>query len=88
MAPAPAATATVSVFLFRGSHHPRARRREGGEFFVQLAGTAMRTFRPTPVGRADEDFAVAPALFTMEFVDWHGRRITGMAGKFNEDYSR
>ena len=35
----------------------------------------MRTFRIFPVRRADENFAVAPALFAMEFVDWHGMKI-------------
>ena len=39
----------------------------------------MGTFRPLPVRRAHEDFAVTVALLTMKFVDWHGRSITGMA---------
>ncbi len=82
MAPACAATATVSVFLFRGAHHSRARRRERGKLLVQLAGTAVGTFRPAPVGGTHEDFAVAPALFAMKFVDRHGRRVNEAAGKF------
>ena len=40
----------------------------------------MRAFGVFPIGRADEDFAVAPALPAMKFVNRHGGNITG-AGK-------
>ena len=35
----------------------------------------MRTFGVLPVGRADEDFAVALALTAMKFVDWHEKIV-------------
>lgn len=83
MAPArAAATMAPARGLARGAF-TRARRREGGNLLVQLAGTAMRAFRSAPVGRAHEDFAVAPALVTMKFVNWHAGRIAGTAEKGN-----
>jgi hypothetical protein len=48
---------------------------EGGKFFCELLRAAMRTFGILPVGRADEDFAVALAGFAMEFVDWHEGKL-------------
>jgi hypothetical protein len=71
-----AATApTATAFAGTGITSAAARRGEGGKLLVQLAGTAMRTFRSAPVRRADEDFAVAPALLTMKFVNWHDWKI-------------
>lgn len=77
MAPTAAAATMAASGLFAGGAFRRASRREGGKFLVQFAGTAMWAFRPGPVGGPHEDFAVAPALVTMEFVDWHGIKITG-----------
>jgi hypothetical protein len=65
--------------LFGDRTFPGTRRGKGGKFLVQLAGTAMRTLRPFPVGGADEDFAVALTLFAMEFVNWHAGKISGPA---------
>ena len=39
----------------------------------------MRAFGVFPIGRADEDFAVAPALPAMKFVNRHEGKITGAA---------
>jgi len=49
--------------------------REGGKFFIQLAGPAMGAFGAAPVRGPHEDFAVLPALFTMKFVNWHAENI-------------
>lgn len=73
------AAATVAAARLLGRRTVTgARRGEGGKLLVELAGTAMRTFCPVPVGRAHEDFAVASALFAMKFVDWHEGKITGL----------
>ena len=48
---------------------------ESGKFLRQLLRAAMRTFGVLPVGRADEDFAVALALTAMKFVDWHEKIV-------------
>jgi len=48
-----------------------AGRGEGGKFLGQLLRAAMRTPGVFPIGRADEDFAVAPALPAMKFVNRH-----------------
>ena len=80
MAAAGAATAAMAVFLFGGFHRPRACRGKGGEFFVQLAGTAMRALGAAPVGRAHKAFAVAPALFAMKLVEWHEGNIVEIQG--------
>jgi D-sedoheptulose 7-phosphate isomerase len=80
---AAAATAPAAATRFTGPGISRpAGRRKGGKFLVQLAGAAMRTFRPAPVRRADKDFAVAPAFLAMKLVDWHGVKIV-YSGKFS-----
>lgn len=69
----PAAAASARLFAC-GSVVAGTGGREGGQFLVQLGGTAERTFRSLPVGGADEDFAVGPAFFTMKFVNRHGAK--------------
>ena len=56
-----------------------AGRGEGGKFLGQFPGAAMRAFRALPVTGADEDFAVALALFAMKLVNRHEGKITGWA---------
>ena len=62
--------AAVAGFAGRGSTGGTGRS-EGGKFLRELLRAAMRAFGIFPVGRADEDLAVAIAGFAMEFVDWH-----------------
>ncbi len=50
------------------------------KFLRYLRRTAMRAFRPLPVARTDEDFAVAFALLTMKFVNRHEGKITFCGG--------
>ena len=69
-----AAAASAAGFFACGSVVAGTGGREGGQFFVQLGGAAVRTFRSLPVGGAHEDFAVGPAFFTMKFVNWHGAK--------------
>ena len=76
---ATAATA-MSAAALRVARFLAARRREGGKFLGNFRGTAVWAFRPLPVGGTDEDFAVAFAFFTMKFVNWHDRKITGATG--------
>jgi len=76
------ATATVmpaAVGDFAGWRRTACAGGEGGKFLGQLLRAAMRTFGIFPVGRADEDFAVALAGFAMEFVDWHTKFISPTA---------
>lgn len=75
-AAAPAATA-AGCARWRIVASAAAGRGESGKFLRQFAGTAVRTFRAAPVGRADQDFAIAFALLAMKFVDGHGRKIIG-----------
>ena len=42
----------------------------------------MRAFRAPPVAEADEDFAVALALFAMKLVYRHERKITDSGKMF------
>ena len=62
-------------------------RSKGGKLLGDFGGAAMRAFRPLPVGRAHQDFAVAVALFAMKFVDRHGlsikpaRKFSSRAGR-------
>ena len=77
-----AAAATAASFFTRGSIVAGPSGGEGGKFFVQLGGAAVRTFRALPIGGAHEDFAVAATFFAMEFVDWHSFKLTGAAGMF------
>ena len=54
--------------------------REDGKFLGQFRRAAMRAGRALPIRRADEDFAVASALFAMEFIDRHDVRIISAFG--------
>jgi len=47
----------------------------------------MRAFRALPVTGADEDFAVALALFAMKLVNRHEQKIT-VAGKMFKRHRR
>lgn len=75
------ATAAATVMPAAGGDfagrcsHAGAGGGEGGKFLRQLLRAAMRTLGVFPVCRTDEDFAVAPAGFTMEFVDWHAGKL-------------
>jgi hypothetical protein len=42
----------------------------------------MRAFGVFPVGRTDEDFAVAFALLAMKFVNRHGAKLADLAFSF------
>ena len=55
--------------------------REDGKFLGQFRRAAMRADRALPIRRADEDFAVAPALLAMEFVDRHEEKIAFCGGR-------
>jgi len=67
-----AATAAASAAgFFAGRNSTRAGRGEGGKFLGQLLRAAMRTPGVFPISRTDEDFAVAPALPAMKFVNRH-----------------
>jgi hypothetical protein len=78
------AAATVSAAAFVGqSLASGIGRSERGKFLRQLLRAAMRTFGIFPIRGADEDFAVAPALFAMEFVNRHGTKLAGFAFSFN-----
>jgi hypothetical protein len=54
---------------------------EDGKFLGQLLGAAVRALGSLPSAGTDEDFAVAPALFAMEFVNRHGKKITFYGGR-------
>jgi hypothetical protein len=66
-------------FFARGSIIPSTGGGEGGKLLVQLSRTTVRTFCTAPVGGANENFAVAPTLAAMKFVDWHGVKVIGAA---------
>src|SRR5882757_7303648 len=74
VAAAAAVMSAVAVF-FDGRSYSSTGRGEGGKLLVQPGGAAMRAFRPAPVRRAHEDFAVAFALPAMKFVDWHKKKV-------------
>ena len=78
-----AAAATVvsaaAGFFARGCVVPGTGGSEGGKLLVQLSRTTVRTFCTAPVGGANENFAVAPTLAAMKFVDWHGLKVIGAA---------
>jgi hypothetical protein len=67
------AAAAVSAAATHGARgfFARAGSGESGKFLGNFRGTAVRAFRPLPVGGADEDFAVVFALLTMESVNRH-----------------
>jgi hypothetical protein len=75
MAMAAAATATAAANNAGGCLVGAATRGKGGKLFVKFRGSALRTLRSTPVGGADQDFVVPPALFAMKFVNRHGRKV-------------
>jgi len=63
---------------------------ERGKLLGQFRRAAMRTSGVFPFNRADENFAVAPALFTMKFVNRHDKKIISSAkgsstGKMNKE---
>ena len=72
---AAAAATAMSAAALGVARFLAGRRREGGKLLGDFRGTAMRTFRPLPVGGADEDFAVVFALFAMKFVNRHGMKL-------------
>ena len=74
-----AATMSAAVACCRCGRGTGAGRGERGKFLGQFLRAAMRAFRALPVAGADEDFAVALALFAMKFVNRHGPKITGVA---------
>ena len=72
----PAATAAATMMPAAAAVAGRsfaagAGRGEGGKFLGQFLRAAMRTPGVFPIRRADEDFAVAPALPAMKFVNRH-----------------
>ena len=79
----PAATAAATTMpaaaVARRSFAAAASRGEGGKFLGQFLRAAMRAPGFFPIGRADEDFAVAPALPAMKFVNRHGWKLFGGA---------
>ena len=79
----PAATAAATMMpaaaVAGRSFAAAAGRGEGGKFLGQLLRAAMRTPGVFPIRRADEDFAVAPALPAMKFVNRHGWTLFGGA---------
>jgi len=83
------ATAAATVMAAGGGDFAGCRRTagagggEGGKFLGQLLRAAMRTFGIFPVGRADEDFAVALAGFAMEFVDRHEGIVAADVSRLN-----
>ena len=82
---AAAAATAMSAAALRVARFLAARRRESRKLLGDFRGAAVRAFRPLPVGRADEDFAVVFALGAMEFVDWHGMKISGRSGNFKAE---
>ena len=75
VATAAATMVSAAAGFFGGSAFSGSGRGEGGKLLVQFGGAAMRAFRPAPVRRAHKDFAVAIALPTMKFVDWHEEKV-------------
>jgi len=76
----PAATAATAptgagIATAAGGAVTGAGRGEHGEFLGELGRTAMRAAGTFPIGRTDEDLAVAFAFGTMKFVDRHGHRV-------------
>ena len=72
----PVATAAATMMpaaaaVARRSFAAGASRGEGGKFLGQFLRAAMRAPGVFPIRRADEDFAVAPALPAMKFVNRH-----------------
>ena len=75
-----AAAATMSAALARRrAGLAGVGRSEHGKFLCYFCRSAMRALGAFPVGRADENLAVASALFAMEFVNGHEIRITNRA---------
>ena len=70
-----ATTSTAAAVTGRRAVAAGAGGGEHGKFLGQFLRTAMRTFGILPVGRADEDFGVAPAFLTMKFVNRHERKL-------------
>lgn len=79
-----AAAATMPPAVASGMRMalPGAGRGKGGEFLGQFLRTAVRARGPLPIAGADEEFAVAFALFAMKLVNRHANRIIGPAGMF------
>src|SRR5579859_7143653 len=83
----PVATAAATVMAATGTFAGSTSRRtgagagggEGGKFFRDLRGTAMRALGPLPVGSANQQLAVRTALLTMKFVDWHRLNVFSAA---------
>ena len=75
MAAAPPAAAMAAARFFAGGTFPGAGCGESGKFLAQFGRATVRTFRSLPVGRPDQDFAVALALLAMKFVDWHAHKL-------------
>ena len=72
MAAAAAATTAVSRRRIAAAGVGRG---EDGKFLGQFHRAAMRANCALPIRRANQDFAVASALFAMEFVNRHGGKI-------------
>ena len=68
---AAAAMAAAPAHFARGRRAGGTRGGKSGEFLRELFRAAMWTFRIFPIGRADQQFAVFPAFFTMELVYRH-----------------
>lgn len=49
---------------------------EHGELLLQLHGTALGALGALPVGRANEDFAIAIAGLAMKLINRHGVSLT------------
>jgi hypothetical protein len=78
--PVAAAAATVSAAgLLAGGFFASHGCGEGGKLLGDFRGTAMRAFRPLPVGRTDEDFAVVFASVAMKFVNRHGQNYSAQS---------
>jgi hypothetical protein len=74
-----AAATMAAAAMAAGRISAGAGRGKGGKFLGQLLRTAVRARGPLPIAGADEDFAVAFALFTMKLVNRHGEKIAGAA---------
>jgi hypothetical protein len=78
------AAATVSAAAFAGrSLASVIGGSERGKFLRQLLRAAMRTFGIFPIRGSGKDFAVALAVFAMEFVNRHGTKLAGFDFSFN-----
>src|ERR1039458_3791521 len=87
MVVAAAAATAMSAAALGVARFLAARRREGGKLLGDFRGTAMRAFRPLPVGGADEDFAVVFALGAMKFVNRHEGSIRSKVENFLEIFA-